>query len=248
MFSSYLLPLILAPLITHSLPTLQSRQNQQTCEQFSTVNAGPFELGNDIWGASPGSQCAQIDSQSGNTIAWSTTATYSGDNDIKSYPNVQNPSAVPCQSISSFSTIHSSWTWSYGDNPPTSADVAYDAFLNPTCNGPGDPHTYEVMIWLAKFGVLQPIGSADTAVDAQIGEQTWKLWSGTNSATGTKVFSFVAPSTVNSYDGDLKAFFDYLVQNQGVNPSLLITSMQAGSEIASGNNVRFETSSFSIGG
>ena len=85
-------------------------------------------------------------------------------------------------------------------------------------------------------------------MDAQIGGQTWKLWSGTNTATGTKVFSFVAPSTFNGYDGDLKAFFDYLVQNQGVDPGLLITSMQAGSEIASGNNVRFETSSFSIGG
>ena len=145
--------------------------------------------------------------------------------------------------------MHSSWTWTYGDNPPTSADVAYDAFLNPTCNGPGDAHTYEVMIWLAHFGPLQPIGSAETAVDAQIaGQGTWKLWQGTNTQTGTKVFSFLAPATVNSYDGDLKAFFDYLVQNQGVDAGLLVTSMQAGTEIASGSNVKFQTSSFSIGG
>ncbi|KAI4251884.1 MAG: hypothetical protein L6R42_008200, partial [Xanthoria sp. 1 TBL-2021] len=47
-------------------------------------------------------------------------------------------------------------------------DVAYDAFLNPSCNGPGDKHIYEIMVWLAKLGTLRPIGSPTSPAGIQL--------------------------------------------------------------------------------
>ena len=127
---------------------------------------------------------------------------------------------------------------------PITADVSYDAFLNPSCDGPGDAHTYEVMVWLAQLGGLNPIGTSTAT--AQIGSSSWNLWKGTNTQTGTTVFSFVAPSTMNTFNGDLMDFFNYLVQNQGVDAGLMVTTVQAGTEVSVGSGLKFTTSSYSI--
>jgi xyloglucan-specific endo-beta-1,4-glucanase len=43
--------------------------------------------------------------------------------------------------------------------------------------------------------------------------KTWDLWVGMNGSM--KVFSFVSPTTLNSFTGDAKEFFKYLQANQG---------------------------------
>ncbi|KAI4189770.1 MAG: hypothetical protein L6R41_001253 [Letrouitia leprolyta] len=121
------------------------------------------------------------------------------------------------------------------------ADVAYDAFLNPTCNGPGDPHIYEVMIWLAQLGGLNPISDGNPTSGIQLAGSSWKLYSGKNTNTGTTVYSFVSDGQINEFGGDLMEFFGYLVKNKGVDGGLLVTSMQAGTEVSVGQG-RFETS------
>ena len=101
------------------------------------------------------------------------------------------------------------------------------------------------MVWLAAIGGLNPIGTAGATIN--IGSQSWVLWSGTNTQTQSQVFSFVATSQVNSFDGDLMDFFKYLVQNNGVDDSLLLTSVQAGTEISVGSST-FTTTKYSIAG
>jgi xyloglucan-specific endo-beta-1,4-glucanase len=43
--------------------------------------------------------------------------------------------------------------------------------------------------------------------------RSWELWEGYNGAM--KVYSFVAPSPVTNYSGDIKNFFTWLTSNKG---------------------------------
>ena len=100
------------------------------------------------------------------------------------------------------------------------------------------------MVWLAQLGTLNPIGTVQAT--AQVGGSSYKLYVGPNTSTGATVFSFVAEATTNNYSGDLMDFFNYLVKNNGVDASLYLTSIQAGTEVATGDNAKFTTSKYSI--
>lgn len=122
------------------------------------------------------------------------------------------------------------------------ADVAYDLWLAPTSGG---TNAYEIMIWLAAYGGAGPISSTGSSIaTVTIGSNSYKLYYGLNGST--KVYSFVATSTITSYSGDLKAFFTYLTTSQGVPSSYYITSLQAGTEPFTGSNVVLTTSAYSI--
>ncbi|MCJ1459516.1 hypothetical protein MMC28_009895 [Mycoblastus sanguinarius] len=244
---TYLLPLLASLAPTYAAPSKLVARNASTCDQYNPVQAGPFAVQNDAWGASAGtgSQCSQIDSFNNGALAWSSTFTWNGaPNNIKSYANAES-SNTPCKPLNQYNSIPTTWDWSY--SAPITGDVSYDAFLGPTCTGPGGQHTYEVMVWLAQLGGLNPIGTPGTTT-AQVGNSSFKLWSGKNTQTGAEVFSFVTSGTVNSFSGDLMDFFDYLVKNNGVDEGLLLTSLQAGTEVAVGSGAKFTTSKFTISG
>ena len=59
------------------------------------------------------------------------------------------------------------------------------------------------------------------------------------------VFSFLATKQVNNFDGDLMDFLNYLVKNNGADGGLLLTTVQAGTEVAVGNTT-FTTSTYNI--
>jgi len=58
---------------------------------------------------------------------------------------------------------------------------------------------------------VQPIGSNQGTVN--VAGRNWELWYGLNG--NMKVFSFVAPSPVNSFSANLKDFFNYMANNKG---------------------------------
>lgn len=155
------------------------------------------------------------------------------------------PSPLPCQHRKAAKLLTADYPFRL-DNPSITGDVSYDAFLNPDCDGPGDAHVYEVMVWLAQLNGLNPIGSP-IASSLPLASASWKLYKGQNTQTGTTVFSFVADSTMNKFDGDLMDFFGYLTKNQGVDAGLQVTSVQAGTEVSVGK-ATFTTSSYSISG
>lgn len=107
------------------------------------------------------------------------------------------------------------------------SDVSYDLWLAPSV---GANNTYEIMIWLGAYGGAGPISSTGTTPIATptIAGYTWKLFQGPNG--DTTVFSFVAPSNIGNWSGDLKLFFNYLTSSQGVSASSVVTSLQAGTE------------------
>lgn len=73
---------------------------------------------------------------------------------------------------------------------------------------------------------------------------SWSLYKGLNGST--TVFSFVAASEVTSFSGDIKAFFTYLISNEGLSSSQYLTSVGSGTEAFTGSNAKLTVSAFSI--
>lgn len=66
------------------------------------------------------------------------------------------------------------------------------------------------MIWLGKYGSIQPIGSQ--IATATVGGTTWAVWYG---GSTQQTYSFVASSQLTSWSGEIMDFFDYLTSNHG---------------------------------
>lgn len=123
------------------------------------------------------------------------------------------------------------------------ANVSYDLWLSPTKGG---SHAYEIMVWLGAYGGAGPISSTGRPVaTVNIAGHTWQLFKGPNG--DFTVFSFVVTGgPVTNFSADMKAFIDYLAQNQGVQTNYWITSLQAGTEPFTGSNAVFTTTDYSI--
>ncbi|CAG8886121.1 unnamed protein product [Penicillium egyptiacum] len=187
-------------------------QQHTLCEQYGYYASGAYSVNNNVWGkdSGTGSQCLYVNSVLDSGISWSTTWTWSGGaNNVKSYPN-SGLVNLKKQPVSDIGSIPTSVKWSY-DTTDIRADVAYDLFTAADINHDPSSGDYELMIWLARYGEVQPIGSQIGTVT--VGGATWELWNGANGSQ--KTYSFVASNPVKSWSGDIKAFFDYLTENQG---------------------------------
>ncbi|KAK5131238.1 hypothetical protein LTR08_001207 [Meristemomyces frigidus] len=248
-FSPLLLLLATASAAPAPLSALSERATQQ-CGQYQSQSQGAYTLATNGWGWSSGtgSQCSEIDSVSGNTIAWDTTYSWSGTpTQVKSYANVQANSYTRKQ-LSGYTSMLTTWKWAYtGTN--ISANVAYDTFVGTSASG---ANTFEVMVWLGLLGTPSPLsanGYPFTPIATPtIGGVAFDLAYGLNGAV--KVYSFVAHSrAATSFSGDLLNFFKYLEQNyasNGFTSSLYLQTIQAGSEVFDGNNAKLATSAYSV--
>lgn len=233
-----------APAVEAPTQTLEKRAD--TCDQWGSITTGTYTVYQDLWNegtATSGSQCSGVDSLSGTTIAWHTKWTWAGaSNQVKSYANAGL--TMTSKQLSAISSIPTTWKWTYtGSN--IVADVAYDLFTTKT-SSTSETAEYEIMIWLAALGGAGPISATGSAIasNVKIGSNTFNLFYGSNGIQN--VYSFVATSTVNSYSGDLKAFFTYLINNQGFSSSVYLKSVQAGTEPFTGSNAVFTTSAYSV--
>ena len=143
-------------------------------------------------------------------------------------------------------------TYSYsGDN--LKGDVSYDAFItaNPDAD-PTDDHAFEVMVWLAAYDGYLPIGGGENGnptEKVQIGGETWTLFNGQNTNNGNTwtVYSFMAPTTTNHYQGDLNEFFKYLTDQGKIPADYYLQVAQGGTEAVSGQNAVFSVKSYTMG-
>ena len=87
------------------------------CGQYQSQTAGSYTLATNGWGWSygTGSQCSQIDSVSGNTIAWSTTWQWAnvssgyGQYNVKSFTNLQ--AAMTNKPLNQYTSMLTNWAW-----------------------------------------------------------------------------------------------------------------------------------------
>ncbi|KAK3632641.1 hypothetical protein LTR56_016249 [Elasticomyces elasticus] len=231
-----------------SYTALEERATQQ-CGQYQQQSNGGYTLSTNGWGWSSGtgSQCSEINSVSGTTIAWDTTWSWSGTaTQVKSYTNVQ--SGFTQKQLSQYSTIPTTWKWSY-TGTSLAANVAYDTFVGSSASG---ANLFEVMVWLGLYGSISPLsanGYPFTSIaTVTVGGIPFDLAYGLNG--NVKVYSFVAHShAATSFTGDLMTFYKYLATNyasNGFSLSLYLQVIQAGTEVFTGSNAKLTTSAYSI--
>ncbi|KAI0398389.1 endoglucanase [Xylariaceae sp. FL0594] len=211
---------------------------QNLCDQYGYYAANGYYVNNNAWGknSGSGSQCTYVDKMLNPGLQWHTEWSWSGgDNNVKSYP-YSGRQLSSKKLVSSIGSIPTKAEWRYlGNN--IRADVAYDLFTAADPNHDTSSGDYELMIWLARKGGVQPIGSSVGTVN--VAGRNWDLWVGYNGAM--KVFSFVAPSEIATFESDVKPFFNYITQYQGFPASQqhLIT-FQFGTEPFTGSSARFD--------
>ncbi|KJA21753.1 glycoside hydrolase family 12 protein [Hypholoma sublateritium FD-334 SS-4] len=244
MFSSTkLLAFVALAPFAFAAPALLERATIDTsshCGQWDTVTAGSYSLLLDQWGASgasSGTDCAQLTTLSGTTLAWKTTWNWVGGTGVKSFTNIQLNSGLNKQ-LSAIKSIPATWTWAQSSTGIVVADVAYDLF---TSNTAGGSNVNEIMIWLANFNA-GPISAtynsngtpAPVASNIALAGHTWNLYSGSNGANN--VFSFLPTSgTITSFSGDINTFLQYLTAHEGVSTSQFLVTAQGGTEATSGS-------------
>ncbi|KAI9368168.1 concanavalin A-like lectin/glucanase domain-containing protein [Aspergillus egyptiacus] len=214
---------------------------QELCGQYEAHASDGYIVNNNMWGQhqGTGSQCTYIDSISGAGVAWHTTWTWSGgETSVKSYP--YSGRQIDPVLVSSVSSIPSTTEWSY-DNTNINANVAYDLFTAADRNHETSGGDYELMIWLARYGNISPIGSQVST--AELAGITWEVWSGLNG--DMQVYSFVVSSPLTSFNADIKEFWNYLTDNYSYPAdSQYLLTVQVGTEPFTGDQSTFTVSSF----
>ena len=136
--------------------------------------------------------------------------TWSGGQDnVKAYPYA-GKTLNQKRLVSQIGSIPTSVSWNYQGNN-LRANVAYDLFTASNPNHDTSSGDYELMIWLGRLGGIYPIGSKVGNVN--LAGQNFELWDGYNG--GMRVFSFVTTGQINSFNADIKNFFNYLSSNRG---------------------------------
>ncbi|KAF4566274.1 hypothetical protein EYR36_011690 [Pleurotus pulmonarius] len=258
MFSKSIAVLLLLPFAL-AAPTspnniLEARQSIDTsthCGQWDTVNAGTYTFFQNLWGAggaSSGSQCGNLVSLSGSTIAWKTTWTWTGGSGVKSYSNIQQNQNAGRQ-LSAISSIPSTWSWSQTTSGNVVGNVAYDLF---TASTPTGNNVNEIMIWLANLnaGPISAQYNSDgtprpTASNVSIAGHTWNLYFGSNGANNVYSFLPTNNAVITNFSGDINAFLKFLTSSQGVSSSQYLKTAQAGTEPTSGS-ATLTTSAYSL--
>ncbi|KAE9363242.1 glycoside hydrolase family 12 protein [Stipitochalara longipes BDJ] len=237
----FLLPALIAATPVHELAV---RQQATLCDQYGYWSGNGYEVNNNMWGkdSGSGSQCTYVDNASSSGVSFHIKWNWSGgQNNVKSYPYI-GKQITKGRKINSIDGMQTSVTWNY-DNQNIRADVAYDIFTASDPNHSTSSGDYELMIWLGKFGDVQPIGSSVGNVN--VGGRSWNLWSGMNGSM--KVFSFVAGSSTTSWGGNVKDFFTYLQQSQNYPASSqYLLTFQFGTEPFTGSSATLTVSQFSV--
>ncbi|KAK8131588.1 concanavalin A-like lectin/glucanase domain-containing protein [Apiospora sp. TS-2023a] len=227
-----------------ALASVAIAASTQLCNQYGYFASHGYYFNNNAWGkdAGTGYICTYVDWTDDSHVVFHADWEWAGgENNVKAFPDVgRTLSSKPI--VSSLGSIQTAASWTYTGNN-VRADVAYDLFTAADPNHDTSSGDYELMVWLARLGGVQPIGSK--VGTATVAGHTWELWDGMNGAM--RVYSFVAPTAVNSFNANIKDFFNYIAANRGFPAASqhLITA-QFGTEPFTGGPATFTVSSFSL--
>ncbi|XEV01425.1 hypothetical protein FSHL1_006712 [Fusarium sambucinum] len=160
-----------------------------------------------------------------NGAAWHVEWNWSGGQDsVKSYPNSALQIGSDKKIIRSIINLQSTAEWTYSGN-----------------NIRADSGEYELMVWLARYGEVQPISTRQTSVTIE--GHTWELRVSMNGSM--KVFSFIAPTLVNDFNADIKQLYDYFAKSQNYPAGeQYLLAFQLSTEPFTGENAKFSVTNF----
>lgn len=217
----------------------QPAQAANTCTAFGTITSGKYYLNNNLWGQDSGSgwQC-MWDNYSGSTIGWGTSWGWSGQsNSVKSYTSSvlgwhwgwkTTGHELPVR-LNAGRDIYTDWR--YRVSGSGTMNVAYDLWLHdmPNPDWQNNP-TDEIMVWLYRSGGAGPLGTFQGTVN--IAGTNWDLYRGN---IGWNVFSFVRQSNTTSATLHMQDFLGNLVSRGWVSNTKYLSSIEAGTEVFTGN-------------
>ncbi|GAA1611963.1 GH12 family glycosyl hydrolase domain-containing protein [Actinoplanes couchii] len=193
--------------------------------QWGNWTSGAYTIYNNIWGSGAGPQTIWANS----TSNWGVWANHPNTGGIKSYPNA---SITVNKRLSALKSA----TSSFNVTVPTSGVAftsAYDIWA--------DGHTYEIMLWMNKYGAVGPLGTFQTNVT--VGNHSWAVYSGSNGSN--QVFSFVRTSNTSAGTVNIKAVMDW-IKTRGWYGDVTLSQVQFGYEITSSSGGKdFVTNSYS---
>lgn len=225
----------------------------ETCDQYRGVTVGNYVVETDYWnkGQCPGTQCVDIDDQTGSYTV--VKATYDCGTAVGGFPCILYGKAFGTTSphcdlpakVSSLQCVNSSWTFK-----PTRTgrwDAAYDIWLCPDnqCGPGGFPGGAEIMVWLDYENTN---GWKTDLGPVTINGMKWEVWYWDVDDAGGKrnYVAYLAQTKTDSVkDLDLKKFLDDSRNRGYIQPSWYLYAVFGGLEIASGG-VPFTTKSFSV--
>jgi hypothetical protein len=114
LFTAFVALALLSNVLAAPVSEVDLAKRAAQCGQYQSQSSGAYTLFTNGWGWSSGigSQCSQIDSLSGNSLAWSTTWSWSGtSNQVKSYTNVET--GFTKKQISTYTSMPTAWKWVY---------------------------------------------------------------------------------------------------------------------------------------
>ncbi|MEU5259798.1 hypothetical protein [Amycolatopsis sp. NPDC021455] len=219
-------------------------QAASACNNGGLYDMGKYWITNNLWGAGSGSgrQCIWTTSQSGNTISWGTSYSWSGSgSSVKSYDAAilgwhwgwrRSGTGLPVQ-LSANRSVSTGYSYNVRHSGGA-MNVSYDMWLHPMANpGSGTTPSDEVMIWTYRAGGAGPAGTRQATVT--VAGTNWDLYRGRiGGSTGWNVYSFVRTSNTTSATFDIRDFLNHLVGRGWMSSSKYLTSVQAGTEIFTG--------------
>ncbi|WP_045742296.1 GH12 family glycosyl hydrolase domain-containing protein [Actinoplanes rectilineatus] len=224
----------------------------EDCTDYAALVRGKYWVNNNVWGKADGtgSQCVAANDLAGDDLSWSTRWDWSGDNTkVKSYASAvlgwhwgwkAENTGLPIQ-LSAGESVDTTWNFTVTPATGNVMNVAYDLWLHDIAdpdwqNNPTD----EVMVWLYRSGGAGPLGTKQATVT--VAGTTWDLYQGD---IGWNVYSFVRTSNTSAADLDLTDFTDVLTARGLLAKSKYLSSVQAGTEVFTGQG-RLDTSKYSV--
>ncbi|KAH7082062.1 concanavalin A-like lectin/glucanase domain-containing protein [Paraphoma chrysanthemicola] len=240
------------------------------CGQYQNItdSSGKYTFSTNVWGLdNSGGSCVEItDDATALSTTWSWAA---NDTLVHAYPNI-NLNAVQRDPIplSDLSAIDVKVSWSMKPTLSTAKaaidesgltatdaktnvaiDVFFDERLEKAVNTTAP--SFEVMVWIGKFGSILPIGAnATTDVNTlpmeKVGGRTFHLYQGPND-NGQYVFSWVSDANITDFDADISPLVHYLWRHGMVLAANYVGVIQFGTEQKHAtSNVTFSVDDFAM--
>lgn len=222
-----------------------------SCTKDASISLGKYWVNNNQWGSMSGSgtQCIWSNCQTGDLIGWGTSFNWTGTaNAVKTYASVvfgwqwgwkvQN-TGLPLQ-LSTTKAVNCGWDFTVTPSGTITINVSYDMFAHAIANpGATDNPTDEIMVWLYRANGAAPIGA--TAATPTIGGTSWELHKGMNNSWN--VYSYVRVANAQTSALDMMDFMRDLVSRGWISKDKYLTSVQAGTEVYTGNG-QLQTNGF----
>jgi len=223
-----------------------------TCAPQQNVRVGPYITQTDFWnqGKCPGTQCVDIDDQTGSFTVTQNTPICP---DVSSYPSMvygrawgQNSaqSALPAL-LNSLASVTSSWNFTPAYTG--SWDAAYDIWVCPdnSCGSSGFNGGAELMIWMDYYNTT---GWKVDMGPVTLSGKAWEVWQ-TDMGGGSNNWKYVAylsQTPVTSVNNlELNDFLKDSIARGYLKPDWYLYAVEAGNEMRK-DGVPFTSHSFSV--